>query len=189
MKKNDLISKIGDVLEEYQFYRNGSLWNRNYADFVDVIDLQISKSKDMFTINVGVADKFVVRNCWDLDESAMVEESLCTVHARLGELLHGRDVWWTFSDDNSIPQILSGIQDVAIPFLQLNHNIDQMIKSLESDPAATRYPPGNIYLALLYHRKGKGARSKEMFKSMKLTGAWNQKASNILDALYGSSGL
>lgn len=47
---------------------------RDYADFVDVVDLQISKSKDMFTINVGVADKFVLHACWGIDGSDMVEE-------------------------------------------------------------------------------------------------------------------
>lgn len=81
MKKAQLISKIDEVLEGYQFYRNGSLWIRDYADFVDVIDLQISKSKDMFTINAGVADKFIIRACWGMDGVAMVDEPSCRVHA------------------------------------------------------------------------------------------------------------
>jgi hypothetical protein len=183
MRKNDLISKIGDILERYQFSTNGSLWNRDYADFIDVIDLQISKSKDTFTVNVGVADKFVVRNCWDLDNSFMVEEPLCTVRVRLGELLCGRDVWWNFSDDNGVRQVLSSIQDVAVPFLQKNHDIDKMIESLEGDPAAVRYPPGNVYLALLYYRKGESVRSREMLRSMKLSSAWKQKVSGIIDTL------
>lgn len=183
MKKMQLISKINDVLEKYNFYKKGSIWNRNYADFVDVIDLQISKSKDMFTINAGVADKFIIRTCWGLDGSGMVEEPSCTVRARLGELLHGRDVWWNLSEGNGIGEVLSGIQDVAIPFLQLNHSIDHMIETLENDPASRRYPPGVIYLALLHHRKGESDRCREMFKSMKLTGAWNQKASDILATL------
>lgn len=183
MTKKQLITKIEEVLEKYQFYRKGALWNRGYADFVDAIDLQISKSKDMFTINAGVASNFVIRACWDLDGSSMIEEPSCTVRARLGELLHGRDVWWSLSDDDGIEEVLSGIQDAAIPFLQLNHSIDHMISTLENDPASRRYPPGVIYLALLHHQRGESDRCKEMFETMKLTGAWNQKASDILASL------
>lgn len=183
MKKAQLISNIDDALEKHQFHRKGSLWNREYNDFVDVIDLQIGKSKDMFTLNAGVADKFVIQACWGMDGSDMVEEPSCTIRARLGELLHGRDVWWSLSDGDGIDEVLSGIQDAAIPFLQLNHSIDHMIETLENDPASKRYPPGIIYLALLYHRKGESDRCREMFKSMKLTGAWNQKAWEILTAL------
>ena len=183
MKKTQLISKIGHVLEKYQFYRNGSIWNRDYADFVDVIDLQMSKSKDMFAINAGVADRFVARACWGIDRSVMVEEPSCTVRARLGELLHGRDVWWNLSDDDGIEEVMADVHDVAIPFLQANHSIDHMIETLESDPASRRYPPGVIYLALLHHRKGESVRCREMLESMKLTGAWSQKASDILAAL------
>ena len=113
----------------------------------------------------------------------MVEEPSCTVRARLGELLHGRDVWWNLSGDDDIEEVLSGIEDVAIPFLQLNHSIDHMIETLESDPASRRYPPGVIYLALLHQRKGESDLCREMFKSTKLTGAWSQKAADILAAL------
>jgi hypothetical protein len=183
MKKSQLTSNIDEILEKYQFYKSGSVWNRGHPDFIDVIDLQISKSKEDFTINVGVADKFVIQACWGMDGSSMVEEPSCTVRARLGELLYGRDVWWGLSDDDGIEEALSGIQDAAIPFLQLNHSIDHMIETLESDPASRRYPPGGIYLALLHHRKGEGDRCREILKSMKLTGAWSQKASDILAAL------
>lgn len=183
MTKKQLISKIDEILEKYQFYKSGSVWNRRSPEFVDVIDLQISKSKDAFAINAGVADKFVIHACWGMDGSDVVEEPSCTVRTRLGELLYGRDVWWSLSDDDGIEEMLSGIQDAAIPFLQLNHSIDHMIETLENDPASRRYPPGVVYLALLHHRKGESDRCREIFESMKLTGAWSQKASAILAGL------
>lgn len=183
MKKERLLSEISQVLEEYQFRREGALWNREFKDFVDVIDLQISKSKDKFTLNVGVADKFITHACWGIEGSTLVEEPLCTVHTRLGELLHGRDVWWSLADLDGVDEALRGIGGGAIPFLQLNHSVDHMIETLENDPASMRYPPGIIYLALLYHRKGETDRCREMFASMKLTGAWSQKANQILDGL------
>jgi len=178
-----LISKIDDLLENYQFYGNGPLWNRTYAEFVDIIDLQFSKAKDMFTINVGVASKFVIETCWGLNGEDMVDEPSSTVRARLGELMYGRDVWWNLSSGGAVDEVSSAIQEVAMPFLQLNHNIDHMIQLLENDLAAKRYPPGVIYLALLHYQKGESDRCREMFESMKLTGAWSKKASDILDAL------
>lgn len=181
--KKQLISKIDNVLVKFQFDGNGRLWNRNYAGFVDVVDLQISKFKDMFTVNIGVADEFVINACWGLSGSDMVDEPACTVRSRLGELLYGRDVWWNLSDNKGIEEVLSGIQNAVMPFLQLNHNIDHMIESLEKNPATRRYPPGVIYLALLHYRKGESDRGREMFNSMQLTGAWSKKASDILDTL------
>lgn len=183
MTKKHLRSKIDDVLEKYQFYGNGPLWNRDYSEYVDAIHLQIGKFGDRFTINVGVADKFVINACWEPSSADLVDEPLCTVRTRLGELLYGRDVWWSLSDSESVEEVLRGIHDLAIPFLELNHHIDHMIESLENDPAARRYPPGAIYLALLYYRKGERDRCREMFKSMKWTGAWSKKSSDILDAL------
>ena len=183
MTKRQLISKLDDALGKYQFYRSGSVWNRDYADFIDVIDLQISKSKDTFTINVGVANKFVMQACWGIDGSDVVEEPKCTVRARLGELMYGRDVWWNLTDDDGVDEILSGIQNTAIPFLQHNHSVDHMIENLGNDPASRRYPPGIIYLALLHQQKGESGRCREMFETMRLTGAWNQKASEIFAAL------
>lgn len=76
---------------------------------------------------------------------------------------------------DGIEEVLRGIHDVVVPFLQLNHSIDHMIKSLERYPAAQRYSPGVIYLALLHHRKGEGDRCRDMFKSMKLTGCLGPK--------------
>ena len=186
MTKKQLISKLDEVLEKYQFYRSGQVWNRGYTDFVDVIDLQISKAKDTFTINVGVADKFVMQACWGMDGSDVVEEPKCTVRTRLGELMHGRDFWWNLTDEDGVDEVLSGIQAAAIPFLQRNHSVDYMIETLENDPANRRYPPGIIYLALLHHQSGKSSRCREMFGTMKLTGAWNQKASEILATLKGT---
>jgi hypothetical protein len=183
MQKARLTSRINVVLEKHQFFRKGSLWNRNHSEFVDVVDLQISESKNAFTINVGVANKFVLGACWGVDGNGLVDEPFCTVRRRLGQLLHGRDVWWELSNNEILEDVLSGIEDVALPFLQRHHSIEHLIEAIENDPASKRNPPGVIYLALLHYQKGEGARCMEIFKSMKLNGPWGQKASDIFDAL------
>lgn len=184
MTKLQLISKLNELLEAYQFFKCGEIWNRQYPNFVDVLDLQISKSKDAFTINVGVASKFVIDACWGLVGFDVVEESKCTVRTRLSELLHGRDVWWSLKDDDSINDALIGIEN-AVQFLQYNHSVDHMIETLQNDPASKRYPPGIIYLALLQYEKGEFSLCRQMFEDMKLTGAWRQKSSEILAKLMG----
>jgi hypothetical protein len=183
MTKTRLISKIDNFLVNHAFTGGGPLWKKVYTDFVDIIDLQVSKSGDLFTINLGIADKFVVRTCWGIGDLDLIDEPACTVRSRLGELLYGRDVWWSLADNGGIEEVLRGIEDVAIPFFRLNRNIDSLIKILEDDPAACRYPPGVIYLALLNYRKGDRELCSKIFSSMKLTGAWSKKASEILDAL------
>lgn len=181
--KKELTFRINEVLQKYQFYGHRTLWNRHFTNSIDVIDLQINKYRDMFTLNVGVADKFVAQACWGLDGTTMMDEPSCTVRVRLGELLHGTDTWWRIADEDGVEEVLSGIKNAAIPFLQFNHDIVHMIESLEKDPAASRYPPGIIYLALLYYRNGEFDSYKDMLRSMKLTGAWAKKASQIFDAL------
>lgn len=183
--KTQLISEMHDVLKEYNFYRNGLVWNRDNCDYIDVIDLQISKSNDMFTINVGIADKSILQTCWGMDGVDVVDEASCTVRSRLGELLYGRDMWWDLSKSDAIDELLNGLHGTLIPFLQRNHSIEHMIDALENDPAARRYPPGIIYLALLYNRKGDGERCANMFESMELNTAWRKKASDILAAVGG----
>lgn len=183
MTKKELTSKIDDLLKKFEFYKKGSLWNRDSTEFVDVIDLQISKSKDMFTINAGVACKFVLQTCWGVDGSITVDEASCTVRARLGDLIHGRDLWWSLADIGEADEVLNAIEDAATPYLQFNHSIDNMIETLENDPASRRYPPGIIYLALLYYRNGEHKQCSDMFKSMNLSDAWAYKAAEILDRL------
>jgi len=185
MLKEKIVLRIDILLEKYQFRKIGTSWNRESGDFIDVIDLQVGRSQDTFTINVGVAEKSILSSCWGLDSSEVVEEPSCTIRARLGELMCGRDIWWSLTDEGSLDGVLSGIEDAAIPFLQFNHSIDRMIETLESGSSARSYPPEAIYLALLYYRRGDGDRGMNMLRTLqtKLTGDWREKVSKILNGL------
>jgi hypothetical protein len=185
MLEKMIVSKIDNLLDKYQFRKIGAVWNRESADFIDAIDLQVGKSGDTFAINVGVAEKTVLTSCWGWHSSEVVEEASCTVRVRLGELMSGRDVWWSFADEVSIDEVLSGIENAAIPFLQINHSIDRMIDTLEGKSSARSYPPEAIYLALLHHRRGDSDRSLNMLRTLqaKLTGGWCEKVSGILNGL------
>ena len=180
----NIISEIDNILEGGGFFRVGATWNRVSSDFIDVIDLQVSKSKNTFTINIGVAEKSVTVRCWGSDSVEFVEEPSCTIRARLGELMCGRDVWWPLTGKGSINEILNGINDAAIPFLELNHSVDRMIDLLENS-SACKYPPEVVYLALLYYRRGERDRGLNMLRTLqsKLVGGWREKVSEILNGL------
>jgi len=185
MLKKKLLLEINDLLEKYQFRKLDATWNRESGDFIDVIDLQVAKSGDTFTINVGAAEKSVLIKCWGPDSLEFVAESACTIRARLGELACGRDVWWSLREESSIEEVLYGIDNSAIPFLRLSHSIDRMVEALESNPSARSYPPEAIYLALLYHRRGEGDRGLNMLRTLrtKFSGGWREKVSEILNGL------
>ena len=73
-QKQQFISRIDTPLEKYQFRKIGANWNRVFGDFIDVIYFQVSKSRDMFTINMGVAEKSILEICWGLDDPGAVDE-------------------------------------------------------------------------------------------------------------------
>jgi len=183
MKKSNIISNIDRALIQYTFNRKGGLWNRICDNFIDSIHVQMSKSKDTFAINLGVADKFVLRTCWGADGSSMVDEPLCTVRIRLGELLYGRDVWWPLSDDSCIDEITMGITHAAIPFFQCNHCTNRMIETLENQIGGNDRAPQIIYIALLHYKNGNTDICRTILSNVKLNDAWSQKRSDILDKL------
>lgn len=183
MLKKKLVFEIDNLLEKYQFHKIGMVWNRESGDFIDVLDVQVGKSGEKFTINVGVAEKSVLGSCWGSDSLRLVEESSCTIRARLGELMCGRDVWWPLTSEDGVNEVLDAIENTAIPFLHLNHSVDRMIEFLENNSSARIYPPEAIYLALLYRRAGNIDRSVKLLKTLQieLNGGWREKISEILN--------
>jgi hypothetical protein len=91
--QSDLAKILSETLDPHQFRRNGFTWNRHFSDFVDVVELQVSKSQAAYTLNVGIAEKFAIHACWGIEDQDAVEEPSCTIRKRLGELLYGRDIW------------------------------------------------------------------------------------------------
>jgi hypothetical protein len=180
MNKKQIIVEINNILEKYQFRRNGETWNREFGDFVDVIDVQVGKSNDIFTINIGVGEKYILDVCWDISPTDFVGESSCTVRTRLGVLLFQRDKWWGLSEAENIDGIIAGLQNEGMKFLQENHSLGGLIATLEESNTA-KFPPEAIYHALLYYRVGEVERSLKMFLNLerKLSGAWREKVLNI----------
>jgi hypothetical protein len=183
--KNEIISKVDDLLEKYQFTRKGAVWNRLFGEFVDVVDIQFGKSRETFTVNVGVAEKFVLNACWGMSTSNVVDEPSCTVRTRMSVLQNGCDRWWSLSAPESTDEVVAVIDKTVIPFLDNYHNIDKMIESLEKKKSNVKYPPEAIYIALLYYRKGKYEHCINILESLTDTASegWRKKINKIINNL------
>jgi len=184
MKVKQLIANINNILVSRGFYRKNKIWNRQSDEYVDVIDIQTSKYRDAFCVNLGISEKFVTKMCWNIDGQSFLDEPSCTVRARLGILSYGKDKWWSLDDDLEYQEISSKICDVAIPFFDINHSVNKMIEYLESLPG-NKYPPESVYLPLLYYRKGERQRCMDMLRDIeeKFSGGWRQKVSDIISSL------
>src|SRR6266568_9007067 len=97
-------------------------WNRRAGQLTDVVTLQIDKSRQKATVNVGVLHPVAYTRCWNRRVPDFVEEPSCTVRARLGELVDGRDHWWSLEHSDVIDDIVRQIARYALPFLHRMHS-------------------------------------------------------------------
>jgi hypothetical protein len=143
-----LLNQVDQTLIAHGFMRRGATWNRMSAPFTDVIDLQLSKSGDMVTMNLGVFDPQLYELCWREEAGPFIQEPQCIVRARLGWLTSGIDSWWDAHADATASELIHALVSAGLPFLQSMHDLGAMSKHLEATGAAkSHYPPPAIYLA------------------------------------------
>ena len=150
---NVALKGLDELLLPLGFRRQKQTWNRRSGPLVDVIDVQTRKAGDTMTVNVGVLDAEIYSQCWGEDPPSFVQEPQCTVRARLGQLLNGRDVWWPVGS----PEVRRTVASSAVPFLERMHAPGGMEEFLISSAAIKvkhPHPPPVIYLALLMNRRG-----------------------------------
>jgi len=118
--------KIRVILGEAGFAprRSGLEWVRESDHFVDVIDIQYSKSLERLTVNVSTLNK-AIRSIIDevTPESSRVG-SFYTISTRLGQLIDGKDRWWNRRNTDGILEICDAIKTRALPFLERMHSLE-----------------------------------------------------------------
>jgi len=124
-KFNQLVSKgVAPLLKEHGFVRSGLNFRREGDDTIALITIQKSRksSKDhiLFTINLGIASRLLLR--FYLVKYGVTKLSLedCHWRRRLGLLTAAEeDVWWSIVEETSIDdlgKLLCGyIEKFAIP--------------------------------------------------------------------------
>lgn len=147
-----LIAALDHPLRAAGFDRRRQAWNRRAGLFVDVIDVQASKSQRTAFVNLGVLDSEVYARTWSREPRAFIHEAECTVRSRLGVLASGRDVSWdpTLEDDRT--QISAYLQHIGMPFFDGMHSRPAMIGHLEGQ--SVRAPADNLSLAVLHECEG-----------------------------------
>jgi hypothetical protein len=154
------IESLDQVLKPIGFKRRKQLWNRRVVPFVDTVDIQVSKFRDAFTINVGVMDPDVHRILWGSDRGEFVDEPSCTVRTRIGGLIDRRDKWWKIEDAHAASEASSDVANYVVPFLSRMHSREAMRQWLvDAEVHKKRYPPDIIYLAILEGFLGNSAQS------------------------------
>lgn len=157
MSTKPVVARMESVLKPLGFRRHKATWNRRFDSFVDVIDVQTSKSGDSITVNAGVLHADVHRRCWATDLPAVIEEPSCTVRIRIGQLVEGKDLWWPLSDRGTVSDVVDTVTACVLPFLERLHSLEAMEQFLTTAQVTkSRYPPPIIYLAILKSLQGNG---------------------------------
>ena len=115
--RSALKSSLQRLLQPLLFRQRNFTWNRVSGDFVDVIDVQWSSLDTQddycFTVNVGVVWRHAFETTWQHTLPSFVDEAECTVRARLGQLIAGKDSWWhssSMSDELMVADALSKLE-------------------------------------------------------------------------------
>ena len=186
LDRKTIAESIDGVLGPIGFARHGLTWTRRAAAVTDVVTVQISKAGQRFTLNLGVLDPDALALCWGEQPSRLADEALCTVRARLGQLMSGKDVWWDGSDLTTLSTIASALRDVGLPFLERHHSTTQLEATLQALLESEQsYPPPIIYLAALKARRGDGLAACQLLQILRdrSTGAWAPRIESALQRL------
>jgi hypothetical protein len=136
MKRISFPKAVGGVLEPVGFEKTATrgLWRRQCGDYLDGIELQISKFFDRITVNVWVRDDVsaaILAKIHPPDREPGIE---VPVSLRIGKIVNGPkslDKWWLRSDPNGPAEIAEMLKTGVLPFLDRVHSLEGMTAYLE----------------------------------------------------------
>jgi len=182
MTRSELGNELDAILRELGFTRRKTTWNRRSGEFIDVIDLQLSKSGDMTTMNVGVTHTGVYQKTWGKAPPTFVDEASSTVRSRIGQLVDGTDLWWPFSNPPAREQLDALCRRFVMPFLERMHSVETMEHQLITEQADRHlYPLPKIHLALLRFERGDGVAACALLSELRSTtsGSWRNRVNEV----------
>jgi hypothetical protein len=186
MSERNVIAELDRILKPLGFTRQKSTWNRRVGYAVDVIDVQVSKSGDAITTNAGVLDGDVHGKLWGEEPPSFVEESACTVRARIGDLIDGHDLWWRRSQVNVDVEIAATVGRLVLPFLERMHGRQAMEEWLVANQVVRKkYAPAILGLAILKDALGKNQVACEILSELRrgTGGAWRNRFDEVAQRL------
>jgi len=186
MSKNAVIFELDRLLQPLGFSRHTATWNRKAESLVDVIDVQVRKAGDAITVNAGVLDNDVHTVLWGKEPPEVIEQPICTVRARIGELLDGKEKWWLLMDGEAASNVAGDIRACVLPFLERMHTrsaIEQWL--IDTNVIQKKYPEPIITLAILKVLSGDSAQGCGLLAQLQRMpiGGWQARASGVATRL------
>jgi len=182
MNQKTVIAKLDALLIPLGFARQKFTWNLRSASVVDVVDVQLSKAGDAVTVNAGVLDPEVHVALWGSKPPETVEQPTCTVCARIGELIDGRDKWWQLSEGSTPADVTEAVATHVVPFLaRVSTHAGMKQWLLDSAVEKKRYPPPIISLAIIKSLSGEAVEACKLLADLqkKATGAWRTRVAEV----------
>jgi hypothetical protein len=179
---NPVIESVNRLLlKPLGFERKGALFNRRRGEYVDVVCLPMNKAGDAVTLEVGVQHDGLYEALWEAPPPRFSNEASCIVHARIGALLEGDDLWWPIADPQSPAQAVKAVEGPVLRFLQGHHDLAAIAAELAKVIAARHSPRHMLYLAILRHRRGDHAGAAALFADLarEESGDWAQRAAAV----------
>lgn len=131
------------LLKPLGFRRRRHAWNRTVGEYVDVVDLLLSKSWTHVWVNLAVGQDEIYRACWGEGAGSFVAEYKGVVRVPLGLLARG-PIPWAVDDEHAPDEIARQLATVGIPYLDSMHSLGAIEAHLA---AKNRLPPEAIHLA------------------------------------------
>jgi len=150
-----------------------------------VIDLQVTKYRDAIIVNAGVLDIAVHNILWDFETPEFVEQPECTVGARVGQLINGRDQWWPLTDSNAAEDVARKVVAYVLPFLEHMQTREAMLQWLEREAMTRRFPLSIITAAILASLLGETSKGCETLANLqnRSVGDWSARAVEVAKRL------
>jgi hypothetical protein len=145
-----------EVLRPAGFRRQRHAWRRDAGEFVDIVNLQLSKGLDSVWVNLGVIQPDAYQWTWAMPVGSTVDEARCTVRSRLGVLVDGHDTDWDVGDADSPVVVADLLRSVGLPWLEGMHSLAALQLELERTFAAQgkrAYVPVAIALAVVHWKQ------------------------------------
>jgi hypothetical protein len=186
MNLKQIVAHVDRELARLGFVRKGPTWNRSKGDLVEVIDVQLSTAGNSVTINAGVLARSTHMVCWGRDAGTFVEEPECTVRARVGQLIDGKDCWWDLVADDASQHITDSITDRILPFVDRMGSMEAMRDWLLTMGAPSRrWPLPTVYYAIIESQLGARTLACEVLEDLERSalGGWKTRAREVATRL------
>jgi len=157
VRKISFPKAVGAVLADAGFaLSTRNEWVRSHGDYVDRVDLQISRGFDQITVNLHILDDRVRSAIQSAHPTDPFLASFSPIHVRLPTIMSGYDKWWIRSDPDGPAKVAEAVKTYALPFFDGLHSPEAMLAYLQVRGSIQwRNPTARMNVALILHRLGR----------------------------------